>query len=173
MNNHFLETSIQEFKKYKTLGDKAIAQLHSDNEMHWKPGAESNSMAIIIRHLHGNMISRWTDFLTSDGEKPTRMRDNEFIDTKESKEELIRLWDEGWNCVFNALEPLTESHLMQQVMIRNEPHTVMQAVIRQLAHYCSHVGQMIYLAKQIRDSDWQTLSIPRNKSEEFNRKMMK
>jgi hypothetical protein len=171
MSNQFCSVSIEEFKKYKGLGDKAIAQLHNDAEMHWKPGQESNSMAIIIRHLHGNMLSRWNDFLTSDGEKPGRMRDNEFIDTRETKAELIQLWEEGWKCVFAALEPLKEANLTQTIYIRKEAHTVMQAIIRQMFHYASHIGQMIYLAKQIRDTEWSTLSIPRNKSEEFNKKM--
>jgi hypothetical protein len=171
--NHFLETSIKVLKDYKSLGDKAIAQIHTDTEIHWKPAGESNSMAIIIRHLHGNMISRWTDFLTSDGEKPSRMRDNEFMDTRETKEELMRLWEDGWTRLFYALNPLTEEDIMKTVLIRNEPHTVMQAIIRQIAHYCNHVGQMIFLAKQIRDTEWQTLSIPKNKSAEFNSKMMR
>jgi len=170
--SYFLESSIAEFKKYKGLGDKAIAQLHTDDEMHWKPSAESNSMAIIIKHLYGNMLSRWTDFLTTDGEKPDRKRDGEFLEDRETKAQLLELWETGWKCMFDALTPLKEENLMQTVMIRSEPHTVMLAIIRQISHYCSHIGQMIYLAKQIRDADWQTLSVPRGKSEEFNQMMM-
>jgi len=162
--NHFLETSIAEFRKYKTMGERAMAQLYTDEEMHWKPSPESNSMAIIIKHLHGNMISRWTDFLTTDGEKPSRTRDAEFEEEKESKARLLQLWEEGWQCAFAALEPLDEADLMKTTTIRNEPHTVIQAIIRQLTHYCGHIGQMIYLAKIIRDKDWQTLSIPKKRT---------
>src|SRR5438552_2178366 len=108
---HFLEISIRELRKYKAVADKAIAQIHED-EMHWKPNEESNSIAILMKHLHGNMLSRWKDFLTTDGEKPTRARDYEFAEREESKEELLRLWEEGWQCLFNALEPLTEENVM-------------------------------------------------------------
>ena len=164
----FLTYSIAEFHKYKTMGEKAIAQIETDAEMQWKPSTESNSLAIIIKHLHGNMLSRWTDFLTTDGEKPFRQRDNEFIERPGTKEELLALWEQGWKCVFDALDPLTEENLMQNITIRNEPHTVMLAIIRQISHYSSHVGQMIYITKAIRDTEWHTLSIPRGKSEEFN-----
>lgn len=171
METQFLTISIQEFNKYKGLGDKAMAQLRNTEEMHWKPGVESNSMAVIIRHLYGNMLSRWTNFLTTDGEKPTRDRDNEFEETRESRAELIEKWEAGWKCVFEALGALKEEDLQQTVYIRNEAHSVMQAVIRQMFHYAGHIGQMIYLAKQIRDAEWSSLSIPRNKSSDFNRQM--
>jgi hypothetical protein len=171
ISTHFLETSIAEFRKYKGMGDKAMGQLHTDAEMHWKPSSESNSMAVIVRHMHGNMMSRWTDFLTSDGEKPDRHRDNEFVETQETKAELTGLWEKGWKCVFDALTPLTEDNLLQNVTIRKEQHTVMQTIIRQISHYSGHVGQMIYIAKAIRDEEWQTLSIARGKSEAFNRGM--
>ena len=163
-SGEFLKESISELKKYKGLADKAIAQLHSDEEMHWQPGEESNSVAVIIKHLHGNMLSRWTDFLTTDGEKPTRTRDEEFIGRRETKEELLKLWEEGWQRMFTTLESLTENDFDKTVKIRNEPHTIIQAILRQLSHYCSHIGQIIYLAKMIRNEDWKTLSVPRKKA---------
>ena len=166
----FLGNALKEFRTYKGLADKAIAQI-SENEMHWQPNEESNSIAIIIRHMAGNMRSRWTDFLTTDGEKPDRYRDTEFIDKNESKDELIALWNSGWDIVFNTMESLKPEDALKTVLIRTEPHTVIRAIIRQIAHYGSHVGQIVYLAKQIKNTDWQTLSIPRGKSEEFNKAM--
>jgi len=160
----FLNESISELKKYKRLAEKAIAQVQTDNEMHWQPGEESNSLAVIMKHLHGNMLSRWTDFLTTDGEKPTRTRDEEFIGRRETKEELMKLWEEGWKCMFDMLESLKEDDFSKTITIRNEPHTIIQAILRQLAHYSEHVGQIVYLAKMIRNEDWQTLSIPRKKA---------
>jgi len=161
--NDFLQESINELKKYKGFAEKAIAQLHTDDEMHWQPGEESNSVAVIMKHLHGNMLSRWTDFLTTDGEKPTRTRDEEFIGRKETKEELMKLWEEGWKCMFGALESLNEDDFAKTITIRNEPHTIIQAILRQMTHYAQHVGQIIYIAKMIRNEDWNTLSIPRKK----------
>lgn len=162
-NNHFLETIRAEFRKYKSMGEKAMAQLHTDAEMHWAPSPESNSMAIIVKHLHGNMMSRWTNFLTTDGEKPDRMRDGEFEPDNENITQLLQRWEEGWECTFAAIDPLQKTDLMLTVTIRQEPHTVTQALVRQLGHYAGHVGQMIYLAKMIRDKDWQTLSIPKKR----------
>src|SRR6185437_1822750 len=159
-NSEFLKESISELKKYKGFADKAIAQLHSEEEMHWAPNEESNSVAVIMKHLHGNMLSRWTDFLTTDGEKPTRTRDYEFIGHRETKEELLKLWEQGWQCMFDTLESLNENDFAKTVTIRNEPHTIIQAILRQLSHYCGHIGQIIYLAKMIRNEDWKTLTIP-------------
>ena len=163
-STEFLYESINELKKYKKLAEKAIAQVQTDDEMHWQPGEESNSVDIIIKHLHGNMLSRWTDFLTTDGEKPTRARDEEFVDYKESKEELMKLWEEGWKCMFATLESLNENDFGKTITIRNEPHTIIQAILRQIMHYSQHIGQIIYIAKMIRNEDWQTLSIPRKKA---------
>jgi len=159
----FLNESVNELKKYKKLAEKAIAQLHTDDEMHWQPGMESNSVAILIKHLRGNMLSRWTDFLTTDGEKPTRGRDEEFVEHRENKEELMKLWEEGWQCMFNTLDSLKENDFDKTITIRDEPHTIIQAILRQIMHYSQHIGQIIYIAKMIRNEDWQTLSIPRKK----------
>ncbi len=159
----FLNESINELKKYKRLAEKAIAQVQTDNEIHWQPGEESNSIAVIIKHLHGNMLSRWTDFLTTDGEKPTRTRDEEFVGHRETKEDLMKLWEEGWQCMFITLESLNENDFDKTITIRNEPHTIVQAILRQIMHYSQHIGQIIYIAKMIRNDDWQTLSIPRKK----------
>ena len=159
----FLNESINELKKYKRLAEKAIAQVQTDDEIHWQPGEESNSVAVIIKHIHGNMLSRWTDFLTTDGEKPTRTRDEEFVGYRETKEELMKLWEEGWQCMFNTLESLNENDFDKTITIRNEPHTIIQAILRQIMHYSQHIGQIIYIAKMIRNDNWQTLSIPRKK----------
>ena len=158
----FLLNSIQEFDKLKKLADKAMAQLEPKN-YHWQPDNESNSIAIIIKHLSGNMISRWTDFLTTDGEKPNRHRDNEFIDDIDSVEGLTQAWERGWDCFFNTLSALREDDLLKIVTIRNEPHTVIKAIQRQLAHYGNHVGQIVWIAKHLKCDVWQTLSMPRRK----------
>ena len=164
--SHFLEDSIQEFMKYKAMGDKSLQRL-SDEELHYTTDPESNSIAIIVKHMSGNMISRWTDFLTTDGEKPTRKRDSEFEDYKESREELIKIWEDGWKVFMDTLHSLHPEDMMATVYIRKEPHTVMKAFIRQLTHYAYHVGQMIYLAKHIKGDSWESLSIPKGKSSEF------
>ena len=166
---HFLQTSIQEFEKYKGMGDITFSRLDTE-EMHYTPDAESNSIAVVIKHMHGNMISRWTDFLTTDGEKPTRQRDGEFEDGKQSREQLIQLWEEGWKVFLDTLHSLKPEDMMATVYIRKEPHTVMKAFIRQLTHYAYHVGQIVYLAKHIKGMDWQSLSIPKGKSAEFSTK---
>jgi hypothetical protein len=151
----------------KSKGDRTISQL-SLEELHWKPNDESNSIAIIVKHLHGNMVSRWTDFLTSDGEKPTRERDLEFEGGYFSKEELLQSWENGWNLVFNALDMVDEKQLLNTVYLRGEPRTVLRAIQSELVHYASHIGQMIYIGKQIKNREWQNLSIPRGKSREFH-----
>jgi hypothetical protein len=164
IEQHFLENTIGVFKNYKTLAEKSFAQLSSDADFHYAPDAESNSIAVIIKHMSGNMISRWTDFLTTDGEKPTRNRDAEFVEEKESKEQLIAAWDKGYEVFFNTLNSLTTADLMKTVTIRGEGLTVMQALTRQTAHYSYHVGQIVFLAKHIKNSNWNSLSIPKNKS---------
>jgi hypothetical protein len=163
---HFHETAVFEYKKYKGLGEKALAQL-SDEDMHWKLNDEVNSIAVIIKHLHGNMLSRWTDFLTTDGEKPNRHRDNEFIEKQESKAELMKLWEEGWQGLLGAIEPLSPEDMSKTITIRHEPHTVMQALCRQLTHVPYHIGQIVHIAKERKGEAFQTLTIPRGKSEEF------
>jgi hypothetical protein len=164
IEQHFLENTIGVFKNYKTLAEKSFAQLSSDTDFHYTPDAESNSIAVIIKHMSGNMISRWTDFLTTDGEKPTRNRDAEFVDAKESKEQLLAAWDKGYEVFFYTLNSLTPEDLMKTVTIRGEGLTVMQALTRQTAHYSYHVGQIVFLAKHIKSSRWNSLSIPKNKS---------
>jgi hypothetical protein len=165
-----LPSSIRIFKQYKELADKAIAQIE-ETAIHWKPEPESNSIYLIIKHMSGNMQSRWTDFLTTDGEKEWRNRDGEFEDDSISKSEAILLWEKGWACLFNALEPLSAEDLVRVVRIRGEEHSVMEAVNRQIAHYAYHVGQIVYIAKAIRSHNWQTLSIAKGKSGAFNDSM--
>lgn len=168
LGQHYLEDAIASLRSYKKQADKAIAQL-KDEEFFIQIDPEANSVAIVMKHLAGNMFSRWTDFLTSDGEKPTRNRDMEFvIEPKNTKEDVLDYWERGWRCVFDALEPLTEEDLLRKITIRNEEHTVMQAINRQLMHYANHIGQIILLAKHFRSTEWQTLSIPRDRSADFN-----
>jgi hypothetical protein len=170
---HYLEDAISSLRAYKKLADKAIAQL-KDDEIFKTLDEEGNSVAVIMKHLAGNMFSRWTDFLTTDGEKPNRNRDMEFvIEPETTPEELVEYWEKGWQVVFDALEPLTEDDLMTKVSIRGEEHTVMQAINRQLMHYPNHIGQIIFLAKHFRSSQWNTLSIPRNRSAAFNQYLQK
>jgi hypothetical protein len=166
----YLKDSIDLFRFYKRLGDRAIEQA-PDEALTAVLDAESNSIATIVKHVSGNMRSRWTDFLTSDGEKPSRNRDTEFEEPPKTRAELTALWETGWKCAFDALGPLTETDLGRTVQIRGEAHSVMQAVNRNLAHTAYHVGQIIYLAKHFTGSRWNTLTIPRHKSAEFNAKV--
>jgi len=168
---HYLDEVRRQFRGYKRLGEGAIAQL-KDEELFITPDPESNSVAILIKHLAGNMRSRFTDFLTTDGEKPDRHRDQEFEMNSVSRAEVVRWWEEGWARVFSAIEALKPEDLMRTVTIRSEPHTVFQAINRQLAHYAMHVGQIVFLAKHFRSYEWKSLSVPRGKSEEINRKLM-
>lgn len=163
---HFLENTIGVFKNYRNLAEKSFAQLNTDADFHYQPDVESNSIAVIIKHMSGNMVSRWTDFLTTDGEKPYRNRDNEFVDGKETRDELLQLWNNGWNVFLETLNSLTEEDVMKTVTIRGEGLTVTQALNRQTAHYAYHVGQIVFLAKHIKNSEWKSLSIPKNKSAE-------
>ena len=166
-----LTAALDEFQKIKKLADKSIEQL-SDDQLHVKIDAEANSVAVIMRHLAGNMRSRWVDFLASDGEKPDRMRDQEFEEVTQTRAELIAEWEHGWQCVFSALTPLTDADLPRAVVIRGEPHSVYKAMSRQVAHYAGHAYQILFLAKHLRGANWKTLSIPRGQSEEFNRRML-
>ena len=167
---NYIESVKKQLIQYKSLGEKAIEQI-PDEKIFWQYNPETNSIAIIVKHLAGNMLSRFTDFLTSDGEKKWRNRDDEFENEVLTREKLLKLWDEGWKCVFNALNRLSNEDLRKKVFIRNEEHTVVDAINRQLAHYASHIGQIIFIGKMVAGSDWQTLSIPKNTSRQFNVRM--
>lgn len=162
---------IKRFQYYKELGDKTFAQL-SDEQLFWQYNEESNSIAVIVQHLSGNMLSRWTNFLTEDGEKDWRNRDSEFENNFKTKEEVLEFWEKGWKCLFDALNQLDEQNLNYPIYIRGEKHTVLDAVLRQLAHYPYHIGQIVYVAKMMKNDDWKTLSIARNKSDDFNIEML-
>jgi hypothetical protein len=166
-----LSAAIDELQKIKKLADKSIEQL-SDEQLHVAIDPQSNSVAVMMRHMAGNMRSRWVDFMTSDGEKPDRMRDREFEDPGQSRAELIAEWEHGWQCVFDALGPLSDADLQRTVMIRAEALTVYKAMSRQVAHYAGHAYQILFLAKHLQGASWKTLSIPRGQSEEFNRRML-
>ena len=168
LSEHYLADAIDSFRAYKKLAEKALDQLTND-EFFITIDEESNSVAGIIKHMAGNMLSRWTDFLTTDGEKPDRNRDMEFvIDPQTVKEDLLTYWERGWAAVFTALEPLTAADFRKTVMIRGETHTIVQAINRQLTHYAYHIGQIVFLAKHFRSREWKSLSIPKNRSSEFN-----
>ena len=158
----------KQFNYYRSLGEKAIAQV-SDEQLISHKSVEDNSIAVIVKHLWGNMRSRWTDFLNSDGEKEWRQRDDEFLLEDYSRKMMIERWDEGWDCLFSALSELDDSQLTQTIYIRNQGHSVQEAINRQLAHYSYHVGQIVVLAKQCAGENWKSLSIPRNQSAEFNK----
>jgi hypothetical protein len=166
----YLKDSIELFRQYKKHGERAMAQV-SDEQLFAELDEGGNSIAIIVKHMAGNMRSRWVDFLTTDGEKPDRNRDSEFEDPPAGREALMQLWEECWGHVFGALEALSDADLGRTVTIRGEAHSVMQAVNRQVAHYAMHVGQIVMLAKHFAYDHWQSLSIPRNRSAEFNRKV--
>jgi hypothetical protein len=166
----YLEDSLSLFAYYKRLAERAIDQL-TDEQLFEAIDDEANSIAIIVKHMSGNMLSRWTDFLTTDGEKPTRNRDGEFEEPPATRAALLATWESGWSSVFSALRPLTEADLTRTVTIRGEAHSVMQAINRQLAHYPHHIGQIVLLAKHFAGDHWQSLSIPRKGSVEFNRKV--
>jgi hypothetical protein len=148
------------FRALKTQGEKAMAQL-DDKDLHWKHDAGDNSVFVLVAHLHGNMLSRFTDFMESDGEKVWRNRDGEFEEASATGEQARGLWEEGWDCLFRALGPLSDADLSRMVTVRGEPHSVADALLRQLAHYAGHIGQIIYLAKTIKGAAWKTISIPR------------
>jgi len=163
----FLDDALFTLRRYKSLGEKSLRQL-SDAQVHWTSDGEANSVAILVKHMAGNMRSRWTDFLHTDGEKPDRDRDGEFIDDFESREQLMAVWEEGWRTCFSTLDSLTEADLAREGTIRGRAHTVVEAINRQLGHYAYHVGQIVQLARmQVGAADWQSLSIPRGQSEAY------
>lgn len=166
----FLQSAVTRVKYYKELADKTFAQL-DEKDFYYQPNESSNSVAVIIQHVSGNMLSRWTNFLTEDGEKTWRNRDKEFNDQHYSKEALLELWENGWNCFLNALESLEEADLLKTIYIRSEPLIVADAINRQLAHYPHHVGQIIYIGKMLRGNKWESLSIEKGKSDNFNKTM--
>ncbi|ULQ53113.1 DUF1572 family protein [Flavihumibacter fluvii] len=170
----YLQSVRKQFIMYKTLGENAIAQL-SEQELYFQPESNSNSIAIIVQHLHGNMISRFTNFLTEDGEKPWRERDKEFLLPAgfNREGEVAALWAEGWDCALNAIDQLTPAELGNTIKIRQQPLLVLDAINRQLTHYASHVGQIVYLAKMIKGAAWKSLSIPKGESDLFNQEMAK
>ena len=167
VSRHYLEEARRQMRGHKRMGESAMAQLR-DEDFFVTLDPESNSVAILVKHLAGNMRSRFTDFLTSDGEKPDRFRDREFeLTPATTRADVMKWWEEGWARVFAAIDPLKPEDVMRTVTIRGEPHTVLQAINRQIAHYAQHVGQIVFLAKHLRSSEWNTLSIPRGKSEEY------
>ena len=166
----YAKDSVGVFQYYKKLAEQAMAQC-PDAGLFATLDGESNSIAIIVKHMAGNMRSRWTDFLTSDGEKPDRNRDTEFEAPPTTRAELMEMWERGWKLLFEALEPLSDADLTRTITIRTEPHSVMQAINRQVAHYSYHVGQIVYLARHFAGDKWQSLTIPKKKSAEFNRQV--
>lgn len=169
---HYLQNILKEFNRYKSLGDRTFGQL-KDEEIHWRVNDETNSIAIVVKHMVGNMLSRFTNFLTEDGEKSWRNRDTEFKDPYRSKKELIQAWEKGWQCVFDAVAQIDELNFHTGVHIRMEQHSIVEALNRQLAHYAYHTGQIVTTAKNIRGEHWKSLTIPRGKSEDFNKIMFK
>jgi hypothetical protein len=166
----YMEDSLELFRSYKKLAERAMEQV-ADEQLFATLDEETNSIAIVVKHMAGNMRSRWTDFLASDGEKPDRDRDSEFVNPPATREGLLHVWEDGWTHVFQALEPLSDADLRRTVTIRGEAHSVMQAINRQMAHYAQHVGQIVMLAKHFAHDKWQSLSVPRNRSAEFNRRV--
>jgi hypothetical protein len=165
--SHYLEEAERQFRGHKRMAEGAMTQLR-DQDFFVTLDPESNSVAVLVKHLAGNMRSRFTDFLTSDGEKPDRFRDREFeLSPATTRAEVMKWWEEGWACLFAAIESLKPEDVMRTVTVRGQPHTVLQAINRQIAHYAQHTGQIVFLAKHLRSNDWKTLSIPRGKSEEF------
>jgi hypothetical protein len=168
----YLDSAIERLSYYKSLGDKTMAQL-SDEQLLWQPPGEPNSIYLIVKHLSGNMRSRWTDFLISDGEKEWRNRDEEFVNDAPSKEAIIQLWNDGWKVILDSIGSLTPDDLEKKVLIRSEPHVVVDAINRQLMHVPYHIGQIVYLGKMLKGENWLSLSIPKGGSQAFNDSMMK
>ncbi len=167
----YVTDSVAIFRQYKKLAEAALAQV-SDEQLQTTLDPESNSLAIIVKHMAGNMRSRWTDFLTTDGEKPDRNRDSEFEQPPVNRAELMRIWEDGWSRLFAAIEPLADADLDRTVTIRGEAHSAMQAIHRQVAHYAYHCGQIVFLAKHLQSENWKCLSVPRKKSGEFNQRVL-
>ena len=170
LTTSYIEDSLELLRYYKKLAERAMAQVTGE-QLYTTLDEEMNSIAIVVKHMVGNMRSRWTDFLTTDGEKPDRHRDTEFVEPPPTREALMQTWEDGWKIVFGALEPLSDSDMARTVKIRGEAHSVMQAINRQLAHYSYHVGQIVMLAKHFAHDRWQSLSVPRNRSADFNQKV--
>ncbi len=166
---NYLGSAIKQFEYYKTLGDKTFDQIE-ESDLFWQFNNESNSIAIIVNHLWGNMLSRWTDFLESDGEKDWRNRDQEFESVIASRDELLEKWEEGWSCLFGALDTITQDNFQSHVFIRNQKHTLFEAINRQMMHYAYHVGQIVYIGRMIAGEKWNSLSIPKGESSSFNAK---
>ena len=171
MANEYLVSVGKQFRYYKKLGEKTFEQL-KDEQLFWKYNEESNSIATIVKHLWGNMLSRWTDFLTTDGEKEWRQRDSEFENDIKDKNELLSKWNEGWECFFNALYSINNENFNSTIYIRNEAHSITDAINRQLAHYAYHLGQIVYLGKMMIDTNWNSLTIPRGESKKYYNKMI-
>lgn len=169
MINNYLKNIDQLFQYYKSLGEKTFDQLE-EHDLFWQYNEESNSIAIIVNHLWGNMLSRWTDFLTADGEKEWRNRELEFEQVIKSKEDLLQKWNEGWTCLFKAIHSVNEDNFNSEIFIRNQAHTIPEAINRQLSHYSYHMGQIVFIGRMIKGKDWISLSIPKGKSSEFNQK---
>jgi hypothetical protein len=167
INLPFLESAKKEFQYYKLLGEKTFSQL-TDEQLFNQINSESNSIAMIVKHLWGNMLSRWTDFLTTDGEKEWRKRDEEFENDIRTRQELLEKWEAGWACLFNALNSVTDSDLSKVIYIRNQGHTILEAINRQLSHYPHHIGQIVFIGKMLSDKNWNSLSIPKGASKEYN-----
>ncbi|MBS1760415.1 MAG: DUF1572 family protein [Bacteroidetes bacterium] len=167
IGNEYLSSAIARLKSYKELADKTFDQL-DENDFHFLASSESNSIAILVHHISGNMLSRFTNFLTEDGEKEWRDRDDEFETHKNTKAQIIEQWEKGWTCLLNALTSLEEKDLLTNVYVRKEPLTALDAINRQLAHYASHIGQILFIGKMIKNQNWQTLSIPKGHSQQFN-----
>jgi len=168
MEQSYLTSIIKQFQYYKSLGDKTFRQLSKD-DIHWQYNEDSNNIAIVVKHIVGNMLSRWTNFLTEDGEKTWRHRNDEFVDTYATKEDMLASWENGWQCLFDAVEPLTENDLEHIIYIRNLGHTVTEAINRQLVHYAYHIGQIVFLGKMINGNEWESLSIPKGESIAYNK----
>lgn len=168
----YLEVVRERFQSLKDLGKKAIEQL-TDDDLHWTIHPTSNSVSVLVKHLSGNMKSRWTGFLTTDGEKANRNRDQEFVDSLSTKEEVLTVWEQGWKTLFNALDKLSADQLLTHIYIRGEAHSVIEAIERQMAHYAMHVGQIMFIGKQIKKDEWISLSIPKGQSEAYNKMMLK
>jgi len=167
---NYLASVSFEFRRYKTMGDKTFAQI-GDADIHWRYAETDNSIAIIVKHMIGNMLSRWTNFLTEDGEKSWRERDMEFEKPFSTKTEMITAWENGWKCLFDALAQIDSSNFHHNIKIRNKEHSIVEAINRQLAHYASHIGQIVFVGKMIQGDDWNSLSIPKGASKAFNKKM--
>jgi len=164
----YLNSIKKQFGYYKLLGDKTFEQLN-DQDIHWQLNEDSNSVSIIVKHIVGNMLSRWTNFLTEDGEKEWRQRNQEFEGTYQNKEALITAWEKGWQCLFDALKPLTNKDLEHIIYIRNQGHTVTEAIHRQLSHYAYHIGQVVFIGKMIKGENWKSLSVPKGQSLVYNK----